>query len=71
MVVLVCSFIVQMERPINFSNVIVGGGDVQLRWEHIISYAFEFHVSMYVGDGKNPGLVKIEYHIHFTVKGCL
>jgi len=55
----------------NFSNVIVGGGDIQLRWEHIISYTFKFHVSMYVGDGKPPGLVKVEYRSCFMEKGCL
>jgi len=55
----------------NFSNVIVSSGDVQLRWEHIISYAFEFHVSMYIGDGKPFGLVKLEYCSHFMEKGCL
>jgi len=58
-------------RTFNFSDVIIGGRDIQLRWEHIILYAFKFHVGMYVGDGKPPGLVKLEHCSHFTKEGHL
>jgi hypothetical protein len=53
----------------DFANVVVGRGDVESRWENIVTDALKFHVGMQIGDVENPGLAHCQDRLDLTETG--
>jgi len=54
----------------DFTNMVVGGGNVQPGREDIVSDALKFHVGLQIGDVETPGLVHCQNRLDLTEKGC-
>jgi len=54
----------------DFTDMVVGGGNVEPGREDAVSDALKFHVGVQIGDVEIPGLVHCQNRLDLTEEGC-
>ena len=62
-----------LHRPngsFDFTNMVVGSGNVEPGREDVVSDALKFHVGVQIGDVETPGLVHCHNRLDLAEEGC-
>ena len=54
----------------DFTDMVVGGGNVEPGREDVVSDALKCHVGVQIGDVETPGLVHFQKRLDLTEEGC-
>jgi len=54
----------------DFTDLVVGGGNVEPGRKDVVSDALKFHVGVQIGDLETPGLVHLQNRLDLTEEGC-
>ena len=62
-----------LHRPnglFDFTNMVVGGSNIEPRREDVVTDALKFHVGKQIRDVETPGLVHCHNWLDLTEEGC-
>jgi hypothetical protein len=54
----------------DFTNMVVGGSNIEPRREDVVTDALKFHVGKQIRDVETPGFVHYQDWLDLTEKGC-